>query len=361
MAQGSARTDSLRIDQVQDGDLIYAGTVGGTANAIELTMSPASGGPVEGMMVLFIPGSDNTSSVTVDLDGDGAAALELNSAALVGGELQAGQPAIIAHDGTNWQLVTASALAVLASVANGRGASLVGVEDSAGNFDQATVEAVLAEIIADYAATTNGNGASKIGIEDSGTLITATTVEGALAENRTAINAATAAVTPTGAIVAWPTDTAPTGWLECDGAAVSRTTYSALFAVIGETYGDGDTATTFNLPDLRGEFIRGFDNGAGNDPDAASRTDRGDGTTGDNVGTKQDFAVENATGNIATSLTATGSGIDPTGVFSATNPRSLNGGGGGQMADVSMDLSDQLQTSTETRPRNVAMMWIIKT
>ena len=361
MAQGSARTDSIRLDQCQDGDLIYAGTVGGTANAIELTMTPASGGGVEGMMVLFIPGSDNTSSVTVDLDGSGAEALELNSAALVGGELQAGQPAIIAHDGTNWQLVTASALAVLASVANGRGASLIGVEDSAGNFDQATVEAVLAEIIADYAATTNGNGASKIGIEDSGGLITATTVEGALAENRTAIDAAENRIVPSGAIMAWPTGTAPSNWLECDGSAVSRTTYSALFAVIGETYGNGDGSTTFNLPDLRGEFIRGFDNSAGNDPDAASRTDRGDGTTGDNVGTKQDFALENVTGEFSHTVGDGSGNRTGTGPFTDNADGNHSGGGGGTVGRVTFDLSNTAQTSTETRPRNVAMMWIIKT
>lgn len=193
MAQGSARTDSLRIDQVQDGDLIYAGTVGGTANAIELTMSPVSGGGVEGMMILFIPGSDNTSSVTVDVDGEGATALEYNSAALSGGEIRAGQPALIMHDGTNYQLLNPATITRLNSTASGVGASLVGIEDSAGNFTAITVEAALAEIIADYAATSNGNGASKIGIEDSGALITATTVEGALAENRAAIDAIEAA------------------------------------------------------------------------------------------------------------------------------------------------------------------------
>lgn len=70
----------------------------------------------------------------------------------------------------------------LADTANGQGASLVGVEDSAGNFSGTTVEAVLAEIIADYAAVTNGNGASKIGIEDTAGKFTATQVEAALAE-----------------------------------------------------------------------------------------------------------------------------------------------------------------------------------
>ncbi|MCD1634500.1 tail fiber protein [Martelella mediterranea] len=59
--------------------------------------------------------------------------------------------------------------------------------------------------------------------------------------------------------------TAPTGWLKANGAAVSRTSYSALFAVIGTTFGVGDGAATFNLPDLRGEFIRAFDDGRGVD------------------------------------------------------------------------------------------------
>ena len=62
---------------------------------------------------------------------------------------------------------------------------------------------------------------------------------------------------------------------------------SNLFDKIGVIYGNGDGSTTFNIPDYRGYFIRGTDNGAGVDPDAASRTDRGDGTGGDNVGTIQ--------------------------------------------------------------------------
>ena len=53
---------------------------------------------------------------------------------------------------------------------------------------------------------------------------------------------------PTGALVMWTTSTAPTGWLLCNGTAVSRTTYAALFAVVGTTFGVGDNSTTFNLP-----------------------------------------------------------------------------------------------------------------
>jgi phage-related tail fiber protein len=55
------------------------------------------------------------------------------------------------------------------------------------------------------------------------------------------------------------------GYLKCNGGAVSRTTYSALFAAIGTTYGVGDGSTTFNLPELRGEFIRVLDDGRGVD------------------------------------------------------------------------------------------------
>jgi microcystin-dependent protein len=55
---------------------------------------------------------------------------------------------------------------------------------------------------------------------------------------------------PTGTITPWSQATPPSGFLECDGAAVSRSTYAALFAIISDTYGAGDGSTTFNLPDL---------------------------------------------------------------------------------------------------------------
>ena len=57
----------------------------------------------------------------------------------------------------------------------------------------------------------------------------------------------------------------PPGYMLCDGSAISRTTYSNLFGVIGTTYGIGDGSTTFNLPDMRGRFARGLDSGAGRD------------------------------------------------------------------------------------------------
>lgn len=66
----------------------------------------------------------------------------------------------------------------------------------------------------------------------------------------------------TGDIKIHTTSTVPNGWLLCNGAGVSRTTFSALFAEIGSTYGDGDGSTTFNIPDLRDRYIIGANTNA---------------------------------------------------------------------------------------------------
>ena len=79
----------------------------------------------------------------------------------------------------------------------------------------------------------------------------------------------TASSTPIGVVSQFAGATAPSGWLICDGTAVSRTTYASLFAVIGTTYGEGDESTTFNLPDFRGRMAIGP--GLGTAKDATSR------------------------------------------------------------------------------------------
>ena len=66
---------------------------------------------------------------------------------------------------------------------------------------------------------------------------------------------------PAGSIFWFASETVPTGYLECSGAAVSRTTYAQLFSAIGVVHGSGDGSSTFNIPDLRGEFVRGYDHG----------------------------------------------------------------------------------------------------
>jgi microcystin-dependent protein len=93
---------------------------------------------------------------------------------------------------------------------------------------------------------------------------------------------------PVGSIEASLRTTAPSGWLLCDGSAVSRTTYANLFAAIGTSCGSGDGSTTFNLPDFRGRFLRGVSGTSSNDPDKTSRTSMATGgNTGNNPGSVQ--------------------------------------------------------------------------
>jgi microcystin-dependent protein len=161
-------------------------------------------------------------------------------------------------------------------------------------------------------------------------------------------------VMPVGSIIPFGGTTAPEGWLLCDGTAVSRTTYEDLFVVIGTAFGGGDGSTTFHLPDLRGQVLRGVDQGAGVDPDAASRTELNTGgNTGDAVGSKQEDAfqdhkhehrigADSGTSNNAVRNTASGQILKDYGIINA-------GRGGGTP-----------RTSSETRPKNVYVNFIIK-
>ena len=159
-----------------------------------------------------------------------------------------------------------------------------------------------------------------------------------------AAEAAAASVNAVGLIGFFSSETPPTSWLACDGSSVSRTTYSELFAVIGTAYGTA-SGTTFNLPDGRGKFPRGWDNGAGNDPDAGSRTAQATGgATGDNVGSIQadelkahthDFYY-NSNQNIASTP-------DPTATVNGPQDTATTSTGG-----------------NETRPINFSGMWMIK-
>lgn len=145
-----------------------------------------------------------------------------------------------------------------------------------------------------------------------------------------------------GTVVAWLTSTVPDStWRECTGESVTIAAYPDLFARIGYTF--GGAGPNFSLPDFRGQFLRGWDHGAGNDPDAASRTNRGDGTTGDNVGTKQADGVGPHTHPL------------PYGSLGNT------AGSPGQLSPVSSNPeSTPVNTGNETRPKNVNVMWIIK-
>lgn len=95
---------------------------------------------------------------------------------------------------------------------------------------------------------------------------------------------------PAGMLAYFPIGTVPTGWLACDGTAYLKASYADLYTALkdgGATCIYGEDATTFNVPDARGQFIRTYDGTAGVDPDKSTRTNRGDGVTGNYIGTKQ--------------------------------------------------------------------------
>lgn len=155
---------------------------------------------------------------------------------------------------------------------------------------------------------------------------------------------------PTGAVIGFAGTAAPTGYLLCDGSAVSRTTYANLFSVLGISHGQGDNSTTFNLPDGRGRFMRGVDGVAGNDPDKAARTAMNTGgNTGNNVGSIQVDDMKSHVHSFAT-FNSSSNGQNPQGTNSITPGGSFNTG------DSSSVVSGQ-----ETRPRNFYENFIIKT
>tara|TARA_A100001515_G_scaffold116870_1_gene98734 strand:- start:135 stop:1274 length:1140 start_codon:yes stop_codon:yes gene_type:complete len=179
---------------------------------------------------------------------------------------------------------------------------------------------------------------------------------------------------PSGAVFCVAVASVPTGYLECNGAAVSRTTYAALFAFIGTSYGAGNGSSTFNLPDLRGEFIRGFDNGRGVDSGRSVASSQGSQNDSHNHSVSITTSTTSLTGTITKiSETYASGGGGATGVFtkgssaSASNtPSRVDSSPAGS---VSMDASHNHSVSgntanqggNESRPRNIAMMYIIKT
>jgi microcystin-dependent protein len=147
---------------------------------------------------------------------------------------------------------------------------------------------------------------------------------------------------PIGTIITWPTGTPPSGYLECDGSSLDRTTYSGLFAILGVVYGNVD-GTHFNLPDYRGRFHRGWAHGQTTDPDKATRTDRGDARDGDYVGTKQADELKSHLHNTASGVSAGGSTRNTAGADNSGNDKNTDSTGG-----------------NETRPININVMYCIK-
>jgi microcystin-dependent protein len=183
------------------------------------------------------------------------------------------------------------------------------------------------------------------------------------------VTALEAALIAPGSIVAYAGVVAsnvppPAGWLLCDGSSVSRTQFAALFAVIGSSAGAGDGSSTFDLPDYRGLFLRGFDQGNGADPNGSARTAmNAGGNTGDAVGTVE-----------SDSFASHAHGVTDPGHTHTYVAASIGAGasGGGSTFPTNTETNHTTQVSvtgitiqptggSETRPRNATVNYLIKT
>lgn len=160
-------------------------------------------------------------------------------------------------------------------------------------------------------------------------------------------------LTPAGTVIWTARSSAPTGYLKANGFPVSRTEFAALFAAIGTIYGAGDGSTTFNLPDLRGEFIRGWDDGRGADSGRAFGSPQG-----------HAFASHNHLisdpGHFHTSISSDGTASPAVNDFT---PGEFGWKNLYENTTSSLTGIDRTQYSgdTETRPRNIALLACIKT
>tara|TARA_R100000353_G_scaffold111962_1_gene80264 strand:+ start:3354 stop:4280 length:927 start_codon:yes stop_codon:yes gene_type:complete len=160
---------------------------------------------------------------------------------------------------------------------------------------------------------------------------------------------------PAGSIFSFASTTVPSGYLECNGAAISRSTYATLFATISTTFGSGDGSSTFNLPDLRGQFVRGWANNASN--------------TGDDG---RSFASSQADQNKTHAHTASvtdpghkhvtkGHGTQDDGGSNVTGSTS-GGSSSTSMNDANTGISVSVASDggAEVRVKNIALMYVIK-
>lgn len=147
-----------------------------------------------------------------------------------------------------------------------------------------------------------------------------------------------------GDIAFFATSSVPAGWLVCNGQAVSRATYSTLFAAIGTTFGVGDGSTTFTLPNLSGTFLRSWAAGGGTIDTART------------FGTFQDQAITYHAHDFNVNRNLLYKGGNGWGNVDAPSPSAYDGTGSTDRSSVPVIGN----VATETRPRNIALLVCIK-
>ena len=160
---------------------------------------------------------------------------------------------------------------------------------------------------------------------------------------------------PAGSVFTFASTTVPSGYLECNGAAVSRSTYATLFATISTTFGVGDGSSTFNLPDLRGQFVRGWANnatGTGDDGRSFASSQADQNKTHGHTASVTDPGHKHVTKGHGTQDDG---GSNLTGSTSGgTSSTSMNDANTGISVSVASD------GGAEVRVKNIALMYVIK-
>ncbi len=178
---------------------------------------------------------------------------------------------------------------------------------------------------------------------------------------------------PVGTVIAWcgTSSSVPAGWMLCNGKALSKSVYKELFTAIGTSW--GSAGDKFNLPDLRGRFLRGDDAGTGRDPDVKKRMPSNPGGSATGVGSVEEDSLQNHAheqtphqhmyGRYTSSFGATTSASGYyavnmnswTSSYTNTDSASAN-----IMGAIKYGTKSRVNAGEETRPKNAAVNFIIK-
>lgn len=374
-------------------------TSSGTGNAYVLTFEATPAGYSKGIIYRFWAHASNTGAATLNINQLGTKGIvsQTDGSPLIAGAIVSGRMVEVVYNGTAFELLSLAFTPVQQGGGANQGSAKISLGMSSGNrllmqadstdfgdtfpiningnattlatytpatlpistlaqtaFDGVQTALDLKSPLASPAFTGTPTAPTQAQGNNSTRLATTAYVDTGLQAATSSLNAAiVASYAPTGSVTMWTTTTAPTGYLICNGAAISRTTYAALFAVLGTTYGPGNGSTTFNLPDLRGVFVRGLDNGRALD---AGRTI---GTYQDSDNKSHDHPIYDAGHGHGLDIVIGSAGVG--GAFMQAGPaanETPTTRGNARLSGTGIQVL--ASGGNESRPRNVALNYIIK-
>ncbi len=351
----------------QSGPLAWLGAAAGTANSLTLGLKHAEAtltAYAAGQRFQFKATASNTGPVTAKIGALAAVAVKKSEGGglvdLVGGDIRAGALYDLNYDGTYFQLgggVGAGKAFERFSFEASVGQSVFPVPHTVGNVIVMRNGREVSEFLSDGQTVTLQQPCD---FGESVQILAFSSFQSANTYTKAEVDAllTASAGLPVGTMLPFPKGTVPAGFLEVDGSLQSAAVYPDLAAYLGTTFNTGgEAAGYFRLPESRGEFLRGWDHGRGVD---AGRT----------LGSGQLDATQNITGKLTFRGFAPVSSGSP---YTADGPFSLGVATGGSspyranlVAEVTpqdvvtFDASKVARTATETRPRNLAVMWCIK-